>query len=438
MNNFDIIILGAGPGGYELAAEAAHRGDRVLLIEKDKPGGTCLNRGCIPTKALLASAAVIDSAREAAAFGIDIDGIRPDYSSSVARKNEIVSTLREGISMLLKDVTVVEGEGRFVSAHEITVGDDIYTAPRIVIATGSRPAMLPIPGAERAITSDQLLEMETLPASVVIIGGGVIGVEFACILNSFGVNVTVIEYCKEILPPFDKDIAKRLRNTLSRKGINFIVNAAVTGITGEGVTYEQKGKALTVETEMVLMAVGRKPVLPEGLESIGIATGPRGNILVDESMATNIQGVSAIGDVNGLCMLAHAASAQGRIVLGEKVNFDVIPAAVFSVPECAMVGLTEEQCKASALDFSTGKAMFRSNGKAMAMGETDGLVKILAAKESGRILGCHIMGPHAADLVQAVADMMSAGATVSQLATAVHGHPTLGEVVQAAARSIID
>lgn len=431
MTQFDIIILGAGPGGYELAAEAAHRGHRVLLIEKGLPGGTCLNRGCIPTKALLASAAVIDSAREAAQFGVKIGSVEPDYAAAVDRKNEIVATLREGVEMLLKDVTVVNGEGRFEGPREVAVGDEVYTAPLIVIATGSRPAILPIPGAELAITSDDLLAMRELPASMVIIGGGVIGVEFACILHSFGVNVTIVEYCKEILPPFDKDIAKRLRTALSRRGINFITNAAVTAITPGEVTYECKGKTLTLPADKVLMSVGRTPVMPDGLDKAGVETTRRG-ITVDDRMHTNVPGISAIGDVNGRCMLAHAAAAQGRVVLGEVVDLSVIPSAVFSMPECAMVGLTEEQCKEQALDYKVGKSMFRSNGKAMAIGETDGLVKLIADTATGRILGCHIMGPHAADLVQAVADMMSARATVSDLARAIHGHPTLGEVIHSA------
>lgn len=434
MTTFDLIILGAGPGGYELAAEASHRGRRVLLIEKNLLGGTCLNRGCIPTKALLASAAVIESARESSAFGVNIGSIQPDYAAAVARKNDVVLTLREGVAMLLSGVTVVNGEGRFVGTHEIAVGDETFTAPEIVIATGSRPAVLPIPGADLAITSDEMLEMTSLPASMVIIGGGVIGVEFACLLHSFGVKVTVIEYCKEILPPFDKDIAKRLRTALTRKGITFITGAAVTSITPGVVTYDSKGKTLTVEAEKVLMAVGRVPVLPDGLDNAGVEYTRRG-ITVDDYMHTNVPGISAIGDVNGRCMLAHAASAQGMLLLGEKVNLSVIPSAVFSMPECAMVGLTEESCKEQGLPYKVGKAMFRANGKALAMGETDGLVKLVADTETRLILGCHIMGPHAADLVQAVADMMSARATVDTLALAVHGHPTLGEVIQAAARA---
>lgn len=430
----DLIIIGAGPGGYELAADARRQGLEVAIIERDKLGGTCLNRGCIPTKALLASASIAHEARAAADFGIDIAGVMPCYCRAVERKDNIVSQLREGVAMALDGVRVIQGEARFVAPDTVEVNGERYSAPRIVVATGSAPARLPIPGSEYAITSDELLELKELPARVSIIGGGVIGMEFACILHEFGVEVSVIEYCKEILPPFDRDIAKRLRTALSRRGINIIVGAAVTSIYQGSVTYEHKNKNVTLDTDLVVMAVGRRPVVPEGLAELGVEISRRG-ITVDDSMATNVPGIYAIGDVNGRCMLAHAASAQGKVILGEPVNLDVIPSAVFTMPECAMVGLTEEQCREQGVDIKVGKSLFRANGKAMAMGETDGLVKMIVDSATGSILGCHIMGPHASDLVQAVADMMSAGQMVEALAQAIHGHPTLGEAVQAAARA---
>ena len=432
----DLIVIGAGPGGYELAADARRRGLDVAIVERGSLGGTCLNRGCIPTKALLASAGVIRTAREAASFGVDIPEVNPSYRRAAERKDEIVSQLREGVKMALEGVTVIEGEARFVSPDTIEVNGERYSAPRIVIATGSEPARLNIPGAELAVTSDELLALNELPPRAVIIGGGVIGMEFACIMHEFGVEVTVIEYCKEILPPFDRDIAKRLRTTLSRRGINIAVGASVTAIDPGKVTYEQRGKTMTVETDLAVMAVGRRPVIPAGLAEIGVETGRRG-IIVDDLMQTNVPGIFAIGDVNGRCMLAHAASAQGRVVLDEHVDLDVVPAAVFTMPECAMVGLTEEQCREKGLDIKTGKSLFRANGKAVAMNETDGMVKLIAESATGRILGCHIMGPHASDLVQGVGDLMAAGATVKVLAEAIHGHPTLGETVQAAARAIV-
>ena len=432
----DIIIIGAGPGGYELAAEARKEGLNVLLIEKNALGGTCLNRGCIPTKALLASASTLRTARDASSMGIDIGMINPRYDRAVERKDEIVSQLREGVMMALEGVTVIEGEARFVSADTVEVNGERYSAPRIVIATGSQPARLDIPGGETAITSDELLSMTSLPQSIAIIGGGVIGIEFACILHEFGVDVTVIEYCKEILPPFDRDIAKRLRTLLGRRGIRIAVGAAVTAIGEGSVTYEQKGKSVTIETDATLMAVGRKPVIPAGLAGLGVEITPRGITVNPVTMETNLPGIYAIGDVNGICMLAHAASAQAERFMGHIVNLDIIPAAVFSHPECAMTGLTEEQCQQRGLSYKTGKSLFRANGKAVAMNETDGMVKLIADSDTGKLLGCHIMGPHASDLVQAVSDMMNLGATVSDLARSIHAHPTLSEAVQAAARAL--
>lgn len=436
MKERDIIIIGGGPGGYELAAKAASRGLATTLIERDKLGGTCLNRGCIPTKALLRSACVAAITRQAAEFGVDAAAVTTDYAGAVSRKDGIVAELREGIASMLATagVEVVTGNALFTGKNVVEVNEESYSAPRIVIATGSRPALLDIPGSSLAITSDDLLKMSELPQSVVIIGGGVIGMEFAGILHEFGVKVTVIEYCKEILPPFDRDIAKRLRTVLSRRGIDIIVDAKVTSIEPGKVNYERKGKPATVEAALALMAVGRHPVVPEMPEDLGLEL-ERGFIKVDDHMATSLPGVYAIGDVNGICMLAHAASAQGDIVLGECRRVDVIPATVFTSPECAMVGLTEEQSKERGMDIKVGKALFRANGKALSLGETDGLVKLIANAVDGRIIGCHIMGPHASDLIQVVSNMMALNATVDDMCRAVYGHPTLSEVLYEAARA---
>ena len=282
MNSSDIIIIGAGPGGYEMAAEAAAEGLSVTLIEKGELGGTCLNRGCIPTKALCRSAEVASTIAEASVFGIKAENVSLDFSAAVARKNAIVEQLRSGIQMLLGKCNVVKGEAVFTDKNTVECNGELFTAPKIVIATGSKPSRLPIPGAELAIDSDTLLDMSVLPERICIIGGGVIGMEFAYILNSFGVEVTIVEYCKEILPPFDKDISKRLKNVLSGKGIKIITSAAVTAIEpGLKVTYEAIGKVLTVDTDCVLMAVGRTPVIPAGVEKIGIEVGRKG-IITDE------------------------------------------------------------------------------------------------------------------------------------------------------------
>lgn len=443
---FDLIIIGAGPGGYELAAEAAAHGLTVGIVERDLLGGTCLNRGCIPTKALCRNAEVVNLIKEATQWGVTTSDVNVDYATAFARKNEVVTQLRDGVAMLMGQpgITVINGEASFKNAHTIMVGDEQYEAKNIVIATGSAPRGLPIPGAELCMTSDDVLAMDTLPKSMCIVGGGVIGMEFAAIFQSFGVEVTVVEYCKEILPPFDKDIAKRLKTVLSKRGIKVITQAAVKAVAkGDDelltVTYDAKGKEQNVAAERVLMSVGRQPVLPAGLDTIGVTVSRRG-IEVDENMRTTVDGVYAIGDVNGLCMLAHAASAQGEVALAHilgkpcHVRLDIVPSAVFTVPELSMVGLTEDQCTERGMNIVVKKSFFRSNGKAVSMGETDGLIKMIVDADTRKIIGCHICGAHAADLIQEVVMAMNSNVTVDCLASSIHGHPTLTEVVMAAAK----
>ncbi len=437
MRKSDIIIIGSGPAGMEAAARAIAAGRDTVIIERDLLGGTCLNRGCIPTKALCRSAETVRTVREASRYGVDVGVFTPSFLSALERKDAIVAELRGNVESMLSKAEIVHGEARFVASDTVVVDNMEYTAPMIVIATGSKASVLPVAGAEHAVTSDGLLSLESVPKSICIIGGGVIGVEFACILAEFGVKVTVVEYCREILPGFDRDIAKRLHNLLSRRGIDIITSAAVTGISVDGskcVEYTYKGRTEVIEAEEVLMAAGRSPVIPDGVADLGIEV--RRGITVNDSFATSVPGVYAVGDVNGRLMLAHAASAQAACLMGANMNLSVIPAAVFSSPECAMVGLTEEACKEQGMAFKSVKAIFRSNGKAMAMGETDGLVKIIVNPESRLILGCHICGPHASDLVQEVAVAMSGGLTIDVVADTVHAHPTLGEVIWEAARSL--
>lgn len=431
MTDFDLIVIGSGPGGYTTAARAAASGLRVMLCERDELGGTCLNRGCIPTKALCHTSSLAAAAREAAAAGVNIGReISVDLAAAMDRKDSIVAELRQGVAMELKDVTVIKGEASFLAADTVEIDGTQYKAPRMVVATGSRPAMLDIPGAELAVNSDFMLSCRELPESITIIGGGVIGIEFASILADCGAKVTVIEYCQEILPPFDAEVAKRLRMCLKRRGIKIITGAAVKSIEeGMKVTYESKGRLSSVESSMVLMAVGRRPVLPAGLEQLGIEL-HRGFIKVDPlTMESSLKGVYAIGDVNGLCLLAHAAEAQGAALLGHKINLGVIPSAVFCRPECAMAGLTEEQARSREIDIMVGQSTFRSNGKAIAMGEPDGMVKVIAERSSGKLLGCHICGAHAADLIAEPALAIAHGLTAADLLATVHTHPTLGEVI---------
>ena len=437
MRSSEFIIIGGGPGGYEVAAELAAAGRKVTLIERDLLGGTCLNRGCIPTKCLCASASAAMTVAGAAAFGVDVTSFTTDYGRAAQRAAGVMDQLRGGIEAMLRDVEVIKGEASLKPGKIVTVNGEELTADRIIIATGSKPARLDIPGAEFAVTSDEFLSLTDVPQRVAIIGGGVFGLEFASILAAFGREVTVIEFRKEILPPFDSEIAKRLRMTLSRRGIKFLTSTRVVAIEkGLHIIYEGKKGKDSLDCDLAVMAVGRRPVLPEGTASAGIELNERGFITVNELMETSVPGICAVGDVNGLCMLAHAASAQARRAIGSDVNLDVIPSAVFTTPEAAMVGMTEDAARSKDYDIMIGKASFAANGKALAMGEGDGTIKIIFARESGFILGCHILGPHAADLIAEVAALMFGMTTHEELADElVHGHPTLSEVIQAAARN---
>ncbi len=434
MISADIIIIGCGPGGMEMCARSLAAGKSVVVIENDQLGGTCLNKGCIPTKALCKTAEVVNTIKEASQYGVTVENIVPSFAAAIERKNQVVAQLRQNVETMFAKATIVRGTAVFKSADIIAVGEELFSAPKIVVATGSAPASLNIEGAELCIDSTAMLNMEQLPARICIVGGGVIGMEFACILNAYGVEVTVVEFCGEILPSFDKEVAKRLRSLLSRRGIKVITSAAVTAVKpGYEVTYTLKGKELSLECDAVLMAVGRRPVIPEGLEEVGVKVGRRG-IEVDDSFATAVPGIFAIGDVNGKMMLAHVAEAQARVVCGEKVNLEVVPADVFTDPECAMVGLTQEQCAERQLPIKISKSLFRPNGKACAMGSTDGFVKLISDSDSGKILGCHIIGPHASDLIQEIANAMACGNTVGEIASVIHAHPTLSETVAAACK----
>ena len=440
MQKADLIVIGAGPGGFETAATEAAKGRDVVIIERNHAGGTCLNRGCIPTKCLCACAETILTVNAAADFGVSVpEGVMADYGKAVERMRGIVAGLRADVETSLAKCRYVHGQAAFNAAGNVVVGDEEYSAPQILIATGSKPAALPIPGADLALTSDDFLALDSLPASVAVIGGGVIGLEFASIMAAYGTEVTVIEYCKEVLPPFDADVAKRLRSYLSRRGIKFVTGAAVTAIAyaSDGkrtVTYSGKKGEATVTADAVLMSVGRRAVVPEGLAEAGIELTPRGFIAVNaQTYETSRPGVYAVGDCNGLTMLAHAATAQSRRVMGEDVDMSVIPSAVFTQPEAAMAGMTEQQALDAGIDTATSKAMFAGSGKARAMGHPDGFVKVVYDKGDRRILGAHIVGPHAADLITELALAIQRALTLDDIAVRlIHTHPTLAEVVSAA------
>lgn len=451
MQKTDLIIIGAGPGGYETAYEAGQKGLSVILFEGAELGGTCLNAGCIPTKCLVRNAEMVSQFKNADEFGIDDFTFTLDFNKVMERKNQVVGNLRSGIEQMMKmaKVTVVKGFARFVDENTIECDGEQYTADNFIIATGSVSRALPIPGAdlECVMDSSDILNIDHIPESLTIIGGGVIGMEFATIFSALGSKVTVIEYMKQILPPFDADIAKRLKAALTKQGIKIITGAAATSIEQNAdyqcvVRYTVKDKEEVVVSSDLLMAVGRAPRLDTvGLDKAGVEYSRKG-IAVDDSMRTNKPHIYAIGDVNGRMMLAHVASFQGmhalHTIMGEEdeIDFNVVPSAVFTTPECGMAGLTEIQCKEKGMDVKIGQSFFRANGKALAMGEPDGLVKLIFDAVSGCLVGAHIMGAQAADLAQQCADLMSRGTTRTQMLDIIFGHPTVSEVLMSAARNV--
>lgn len=447
MTHYELIIIGAGPGGYETALLAAERGKKVLLVNGGRLGGTCLNEGCIPTKCMVKDAAVVSLCNNADEFGVKEVKFELDFNKVIERRTKVVDSLREGVAGMLKraGVEVKDGKAKFKDASTITVGEEEYSADDIIIATGSSSKALPIPGADAdyVLDSTGILNLEYVPAHLVIVGGGVIGLEFASVFRSFGSEVTVIEFMKNIAPTFDSDISKRLKQSLTKRGIKILTGAVCKKIEQSAdyhivTTYDLKGKEETVESTDLLMAVGRKPNV-EGLnlEAAGVEYSPKG-IPVDDNMRTNVEHIYAIGDVNARLMLAHVASFQGVRALNaiegksDSIRFDVVPAALFTQPECAAVGFTEEQCKEQGRNVKIGKSFFRANGKALALGEPDGSCKLIFDADSEELIGAHIMGAEAAILAQQCCDFITAHRTARDIRQTIFGHPTLSEVILAA------
>lgn len=423
----DLLIIGSGPGGYRAAGYAARNGLSVVVAERDQAGGTCLNAGCIPTKCLAHDASAAPS----------------DFASAMERKALVTQQLRTGVEQLLSapGITLVRGQAAFTDEHTVTIGDTTIEADNIIIATGSESRMPPITGIDnpRVITSTEALQLQSLPETMVIVGAGVIGMEFASILALFGTKVTVIEYLKECLPMFDKDIAKRLRKAIEKQGVTFFMDSAVSEITDEEVIF--KSNKTGAETRLpcagapVLIATGRKPSV-EGLnlEAAVVDYDAKG-IKTDCCLRTSQPHIYAIGDVTGKQMLAHAATAMGfravNTILGksDKIRLDIMPSAVFTYPEAATVGLGEDACKQLGKPCKCLKGYYRANGKALAIAEPEGMVKITADTD-GTILGCTAYGAHSADMVQEIAALMNCNATTADLASIIHIHPTLSEILQ--------
>lgn len=450
MDKTDLLIIGSGPGGYRTASYAAKNGLHVTIIEKDQLGGTCLNAGCIPTKCLAHDAEV----RIAALSSFDtLPSL--DFVKVMERKNGVLSQLREGINTLLNqpNINLIKGEAHFVSDHIVEVGDRKIEAKNIIIATGSQAKLPPFinredylnsPTLKRSVvTSTELLSIDELPKRLIIIGAGVIGMEFASAFAAFGCQVVVVEYMKECLPMIDSDIAKRLRKMLEKRGVTFYMQSAVEKVippTEEDnvdtvVVFNKKDKEIKLEADLVLIATGRQPnVMDIGLDSTNIEYSLKG-IPVDKNMETNIKGVYAIGDVNARQMLAHAATFQGFRAVNhilskqDNIRLEIMPSAIFTYPEAACVGKTEEQCKEAGVKYTIRKGFYRANGKALSMNETEGMIKILIG-EDGLILGGHAYGSHSADLIQELSALMNRDTTLDEICDIIHIHPTLSEILQ--------
>jgi dihydrolipoamide dehydrogenase len=448
----DIVIIGGGPAGYVAAIHASHLGARVAVVEKDTLGGTCLNRGCIPTKALFRSAEVLLEARRANDFGVRADNVSIDFARIMAHKSKSVHQLVSGVEQLMKSnkIRVCRGEGQILSTHLVKVNDEEIAAKKLVIATGSESTPLPVPGGDLhgVLTTDEILELEELPASLVVVGGSHVGVEFAGIFNALGTKVTIVKRRPLRLEPVDEEIGRRFAQTLPRQGIEVKIGAAVKAIEKKEealrVVWDTPDGEQGVEGQMVLMATGRAPYTGGlNLPELGIQMA-WGAITVNEYLETSIKDVYAVGDVLGKNMLAHVASYEGEIAvenaLGRvrKADYRAVPNCIFTQPEIAGVGLTEEEAKSEGIPHKVSKFPFAACGRAVTMGETAGMVKMICEAGDGKVLGMHIMGPHASDLIAEGVLAIRLGLKAEDVVRTIHAHPTLPEAVWEAAMGQLD
>ncbi|MEY7973295.1 dihydrolipoyl dehydrogenase [Saccharomonospora xinjiangensis] len=470
VREFDLLVIGGGPGGYVAAIRAAQRGLSVGLVEKERPGGVCLNWGCIPTKAMLRSAEVLRTVREAEQYGVVAETAGIDYASVLRRRDDVVRTLTDGVAGLLRanGVTVVEGHARFTGPTTVDIhatgpspvapggpryaaepGEQVdgATARAVVIATGSTPAPLPIPGADLpgVVTSDGALGLTEIPGRIVIVGGSAVGVEWASLFAAFGSEVSVVELRERLVPAEDAEVSAALQRSFTARGITVLTSSTVTAITEAGAEAPLRvalggPHERELDADVVLIGVGRRPNTAHlDLAAAGVVTDERGFVVVDERMRTNVENVFAIGDVTGKALLAHVASHQGLVAADVAaghdavLDYDVVPAATFCHPEIASVGRTEEAARADGHDVVTAKIPFAALGRARSTGDTEGFCKIVADRRHGEVLGVHVIGPSASDLITEGALAMSLEATLDELADTIHAHPTLGEIGMEAA-----
>ncbi|MDO7786617.1 dihydrolipoyl dehydrogenase [Desulforamulus aquiferis] len=449
---YNAVVIGGGPGGYVAAIRIAQLGGRVAVVEKDKLGGTCLNRGCIPTKALIAAVEKLKSVQEAADFGIEVVAPKINFSKVQARKSEVVEKLVGGINFLLNKnkVDLFAGAARIKLPGIVEVENNGETqelqCDNIIIATGSRPALIESLGynGTTIISSEEALQLSEVPKSMLIIGAGVIGCEFAHIYGSMGTEITMVEAAPSILSLQDKDISRRMQTIFKKKKVNIKTNVTIKKIIeAEGSIQAELENGDVLTAEKALISIGRTLNTENlGLEAVGVELGHRGQILVNDRMETNIRSIYAVGDVVMKYQLAHVASAQGIVaaenIMGKDLHQDYtgVPSCIFTSPEVASVGMTEQQAKETGIQVKTGKFNFMANGKALSMGEGEGFVKIVTNSETDVVLGVHIIGPHASDLIAEATLAVKKGLTSKDLAGTIHAHPTLAEAILEAAENV--
>jgi dihydrolipoamide dehydrogenase len=448
MQEFDVAVIGAGPGGYVAAIRCSQRGAKVAVVEREFLGGVCLNVGCIPTKTLIYTAELFRKMQHAEDYGLKISGLSVDMKSLIERKNKVVGINTGGIDALFKahGIKVFTGEARVTAPGQIRVGKDEIAAGKIIIATGGRPAQLP--GLEfdgkTVIGSTRALEMTEVPKRVAVIGAGALGAEFACVWNAFGAQVTMIEMMPTVLPRCDEEITKRMGAVFKKKGMDVRTGTKVSKLEHlkNGIRLTLEGaKPGSIEVDLVLVAIGLRcnsEVVTES-PALGVKVGPRGGIIVNERMETSVPDIYALGDVIDRTWLAHGASTEGIVAAtnatggDRKMDYRVLPACNFTSPEVASVGLTEKEARDKGINVKAGRFLFAANGRAHAIGETEGMIKIIGDAATDEIIGVHIMGPEAGEMIATAALAMAMEATVEEIAHTIHTHPTLSEVMLEAA-----
>lgn len=448
MTPYDVAIIGAGPGGYVAAIRCAQHGLSTVLIERDEVGGTCLNSGCIPTKALAKNAALLRELAQAGERGILVGDVKVDMARVLAMKNNVVRQLAGGVGMLLEanGVRVVRGRAHVTSPSSLTVNEERISFKNLIIATGSSDTLPPLQGmeGEGVLTSAELLAIDHVPERLAIIGGGVIGCEFASIFSAFGSRVTIVEAMPRLLPQMDAELSAALGRSFSANGIRVLTQAKVSGVATDGSEYRlefEGGQGEPLVADRILAGIGRSPNLDgidlQGLEMDG------GHIKVDEQMRTNIPNVYAVGDVTGELPLAHVASAQGIVAADaiaggrEKISYDAVPRCVYTIPEVGAVGLSEQQARAQYPEIAVGRFPMAASGRALAAGAPEGFVKLIADARTGRLLGAHILGQSATELVGEAAAFLRMRATLQDVASTIHAHPTVSECIMEAARAAL-